>query len=65
MIKVVITTTMYMTPEQYQSDKVQEVLKSINSGEMKKELNKSKVVEKVTVSYWTDAKQKLKEDDKS
>lgn len=65
MIKVVITTTMYMTPEQYQSDKVQEVLESINNGEMKKELNENKVVEKVTITYWTDAKQKLKENDKS
>lgn len=52
---------MHMTPEQYQSNKVQELLESINTGEMKRELNESKVVEKVTISYWTDAKQKLKE----
>lgn len=58
-------TSPYLTPEQYQSDKIQEVLESINNGEMKKELNENKVVEKVTVTYWTDAKQKLKENDKS
>lgn len=60
MIKVVITTTMYMTPEQFKLDKVQEVLDSINSGEAQRELNTPKVLEKVTMSYWTDAKQKLK-----
>ena len=55
-IKVVITTSMEMTRKQYESEEVQEVLKDINSGEMKRELTKNNVVDKVTITYWTNAK---------
>lgn len=56
-IKVVITTTMEMTREQYESDKVQDVLKSINNGEIKRDMNDAKAVDKITITYWTNAKQ--------
>lgn len=63
MVKVVITTTLHMTPEQFKSDKVQELLNDIKSGKAKRELNEGrrgeKNVEKITMSYWTDAKNKL------
>lgn len=45
-----------MTPAQYESEQVQQLLSSINSGELKRELNKEKVVKKATVTYWTNAK---------
>jgi len=51
---------MHVTPEQYESKDVQELLDSIKSGKAQRDLNrdneKDNRVSKITMTYWTDAK---------
>lgn len=57
-IKVIITLTMEMTKEQYESNDIQDVLQSINNGEMQRDLIQNNKIDKVTATYTTNAKTK-------
>ena len=62
MIKVVITTTLTCTEDQFHGEEMNELLNDVRTGKMSRQLKKGPVSD-ATVTYWTDYKIKNNRED--